>query len=424
VTQTLQAIEYETKLLDSSVIVRDGRVEVYPEAQSAGRVTVRFLKDRLELQAGGVIGVIPLNNDLTLEVSTRVPVARVEEIIRRAGGTKLVPLPYDRGFVPSAQDFIDVDDLIAAQFRVVLGQLPFEGLYKTYVQRTEWGPSPRGRILASPTFIQMRTSLRPQAAYEYFARTANNPPNQLILAAGNHLASLLEKKTSGPSRQAMALRAQLELFDGVNPVEHQAVGQLPSNRPVLEQTVELAQLILTRGGVRFYGGGRVRLPSFLINMETVFEDYARTVLQRSSQLSAYEVLHGEEKPPKGGAGHVFEIAGALGNTAATPDIVIKREGLVRAIVEVKYKPCESKPLRDNLNQTIVYGVAYNSPIVVLLYPCVGEQQTTVEFLGRVRGISCFKATLQLMNPNLDAEEERLAELLAKLFDDQPDMAAA
>lgn len=415
----LDVVEYETRVVDSSLLVRDGRIRVHPEAQSSGGVGVRFLKDQLELKAGGVIGVIAVNDDVLLEVRTRVPVARIEEIVRRSGSSAFVPLPYDRGYIPSTQEFVSVDDLIADKFRALLAELALEGLYKTYSQVTGRGSSPRGRILAARTFVRLRTSLRPEAHYQHFGRTIDNAPNRLIHAAGRSLVNDLEHKRGRPTTLSLALRSQLEMFQGVADIDLKSgieIGYLPANRPLLEQAVELSKLILFKRGVRFFGEGNVHLPSFLINMEKVFEEYARAALQKNPALASVCVLDGNKKPPEGAAGQVFEVAGSLGNQAANPDIVLMRDGAPVCVIDAKYKPCVGRPDRSNLEQVIVYAASYKAPVALLLFPCTEGQNTEIQFLGTIRDIDCYKATLQLMNDDLDAEEQALGELLSAVVE--------
>lgn len=418
-TITHDVIEYETRVFDSSAFVRNGRVELNPEAQAKGGVALRWAKGKLELQAGGVIGIIPLNDDVILEVRTRVPVARVEEIVRRSGTAPFVALSDDRGFNANDRDFLAVDDLIADRFISVLAELAFEGIYKTYTQRTSQGSSPQGRILPAPTLLSLRTSLRPRAHFQHFVRTSDNEINRLILAAGHMLASNLEGQPGRPRRLSAMLRSRLEMFGGVRLLSAGGpwrIAALPANRPMLAQAVELSQLILLRHGVRFFGEGGVKLPSFLINMEKVFESYVRCLLRNSPRLKDFEILDGNHEPPAGAASEIFEVAGPLGNHATKPDLVVRRNGVILCVGDVKYKPCPQQPDRANLEQVLVYGLSYGAPKTLLIFPCASGQETSVEFLGTVRGIDCYKATLQLMNQSLDKEELNLCDLVGALLE--------
>lgn len=417
----LSVVEYETCSFDSAAFVRDGRIAINAEAQTIGKVSFRWDRAELKVQAGGMIGLVPLNDAVMLEVKTRVPVARLEEIIRRSGGARFDVLGHDRGFSPAELDSLTIDDLLAVRFSAILKELSFEGVFKSYVRRTGQGSSPAGRVLAAPTYLSLRTSLRPRAHFESFERTIDNDINRLILAAGRALAGRLATQNgTGKRKLARRLASQIEMFHGVG--DHRQVDRagsesVPSNRPILAQAVELARLVLLRRGVRFFSHGSVRLPSFLINMETVFENYVRRVLERAPLLDAFSILDGNLQPPLGAAAQIFEVAGPLGNHETAPDIVIRTSDRVVCVADIKYKPCPRKPDRSNLEQVLVYALSYGAPCAVLVFPCSRGQVTALEFLGSVKGIKCYRATLQLMDNDLDAEEAQFADQFAQLLNE-------
>lgn len=416
---TLQVIEYGMRSFDSAAFVRNGRVDLNPEAQSKAKVTVGWMDGGVRVQAGGMIGLVPLSDSILLEVKPRVPVARIEELIRRSASAPFIELSFDRDFNAAELDFLSLDDLVAARFSQLLQELPFEGLYKTYAREISQGTSPVGRVLPAPTYLSLRTSLRPRAHFESFTRTIDNDVNRLILAAGRALLATLEEKVRGSGKLANTLRSQLKMFEGVKAMPRKGPWQSespPTNRPILQMAVELARLILLRCGVRFFGQGRIILPSFLVNMETVFENYVRRVIENSPRLAAFGILDGNHRPPRGAASEIFEDAGAFGNHETKPDIVVRDDQGAICVADVKYKPCREKPERSNLEQVLVYALAYGAPRAMLIFPCSEGQTTSIEFLGRVKGITCYKATLQLINPDLDAEEAQFCGELARLLE--------
>jgi 5-methylcytosine-specific restriction enzyme subunit McrC len=411
--------EYGKRRFDSADFVREGRVELNSEAQEKANVTFSWVDGGVRIQAGGMIGLVPLSDTVVLEVKPRVPVARLEELIRRSASAPFVELSFNRGFTPVEQDFLSLDDLMAARFSEVLRELSFEGLFKTYARVTKQGTSPAGRILPAPTYLSLRTSLRPRAHFQSFTRTIDNEINRLILAAGTMLLGTLEAKRRGSSKLAIGLRSRLQVFEGVKampPDRFWRSEPVPANRPILQQAVELSRLILMRCGVRFFGHGPVTLPSFVINMETVFENYVRRVLEGNPHLATFGILDGNLRPPKGAASNIFEVAGPLGNHETKPDIVIKSDHRVLCVADVKYKPCPKQPDRSNLEQVLVYALSYGAPCAVLMFPCSEGQATAVEFLGKLKDINCYKMTLQLMNPDLDAEEMLFCKHLEQLLE--------
>jgi len=94
---TYEVIEYGKRTFDSADFVRDGRVELNPEAQSKAKMTFGWADGRVRVQAGGMIGIVPLNDSVLLEVTPRVPIARLEELIRRSASAPLRRTKFQSG---------------------------------------------------------------------------------------------------------------------------------------------------------------------------------------------------------------------------------------------------------------------------------------------------------------------------------------
>jgi hypothetical protein len=108
------------------------------------------------------------------------------------------------------------------------------------------------------------------------------------------------------------------------------------------------------------------------------------------------------------------LRGGLG-ARATPDIVFRRadppEVTFPLLVEVKYKPSEDRPKRDDLNQAISYGAAYASPAVVLVQPSgAGPRPTPLAYLGEVANMRMYQYAMNLA-ADLGSEEQQLADAL-------------
>jgi len=157
----------------------------------------------------------------------------------------------------------------------------------------------------------------------------------------------------------------------------------------------------------------MRLPSFLIKMDDVFESYARKFMQSNLAFDSFRILDGNHQPPIGAAKYLFDDDGVLGNREATPDIVITRDGMPISVLEVKYKPCPGNPDRDHLNQVMTYAVTYKVKHATLVYPSKKSQSTNLAYLGIVDGIKCFKATVDLSCENLLDQEDQISRLIAE-----------
>lgn len=413
-TLVIKAREHEPITVPAELILQDRRLDLFPDLQGEKLFRIKLRADALEVQPTGYIGFIPLNHRVAIEVEPRMPIANVEHLLARSRQSPAVTLPYIRTFSESAVDITPFAQLLAARYATLLHELRFEGMYKTYALRQYVGSSPSGRIQPLATALRSRSMRRAMAVYERFDRTIDNAANRVILAAGQRLLSSLLFRAGSELKLARSIKAGLALFEGVNETrepEMPSLAGLPEQRPFFGQLVALSGVILREQGVRLRGEGLLRLPSFLIKMENVFEGYARIIMQESEALSQFQVENGNYHPPVGAAKQLFTDAGVLGNREATPDIVVSQDGKSVCVIEVKYKPCKGHPERDNLNQLLTYAITYDVKTAVLLYPAMDKQETGIERIGTVQGIDCYKALVKLSTNQIEKEECILCEAI-------------
>src|SRR5580692_9882911 len=83
----LNITEWDTATVAPHLLLRDGCLEVYPEVIGKEYFTIRQQPGALRLQAGGFIGLIPLNDRLSIEVKPRVPIDNLSHLMHVAEGT-------------------------------------------------------------------------------------------------------------------------------------------------------------------------------------------------------------------------------------------------------------------------------------------------------------------------------------------------
>jgi 5-methylcytosine-specific restriction enzyme subunit McrC len=150
------------------------------------------------------------------------------------------------------------------------------------------------------------------------------------------------------------------------------------------------------------GGTDIFLPSFLVDMETLFEEYVLRVL--SQRLRQFRVAGaGESAKP------LFDDMVA---PEANPDVVIYSDGTAVAVGDVKYKP---RYTREDLNQVISYALSYNVKVAVLFLPALTEQDAGRTEIGRIRGIQVYEYALWLGSAELSLEAQRMADSIGGLL---------
>lgn len=417
--ETIKTREHETVPIAGDLILTEGRLNLYPDLPADRLFKLSLRPAGVTIQPAGYIGFVPLNALVALEIAPRIPVANVEYLLAKSGLTPEITLSHIRAFGETKEAAAPFLMLLATRFVGLLRELRFEGLFKSYAPRRYVGASPSGRLFPFATALRSRTSGQAVAVFERFDRTLDNPINQLILAAGRKLlASPLLADGEANAKLARLIRQGLSPFSGVSRVAEPAIpdqAKLPANRPFLRQLVNVSGVILRERGVRLRGEGRLRLPTFLIQMDKVFETYVRKTLQADDALDGISVLDGNLRPPAGAQAVLFATPGPLGNHELSPDIIMAQEGAPVSVIEIKYKPCFKKPDRDHIEQLLTYALGYNVRRAALLYPAAEEQATALTPLGTVNGIECFKITFDLSADDLGESENELRRLIRDEF---------
>lgn len=416
--ETIKTREHETVSVSSELIFTGGRLNLYPDLLGERLFKLLLRPSGVAIQPAGYIGYIPLNNSVAIEVSPRIPVANVEYLLAKSELTPAITLPYVRQFGETSEAAAPFLMLLALRFDGLLRELRHEGLFKTYTARRRSGPSPSGRLFPLETALRSRISGRATAVFERFERTLDNPTNQIILSAGRKLLGCPLFAGGVNAKLARSIRDELSSFPGVSRVEEPMVPDdalLPANRPFLRQLVGVSGVILREQGVRLRGEGRLRLPTFLIKMDEVFEAYVRRTMQMSDKFPGLRILDGNLKPPTGAERLLFSNAGPLGNREMRPDIVLADENQVLSVIEIKYKPCPKQPDREHVEQLLTYALAYGVTRAALLYPAAENQATALTKLGDVNGVECYKITVDLSADDLRASEADLCRLVAQEF---------
>lgn len=425
--------EYEQIGVPATDILRNGSLDVFPSVIQHGYFTVRPRAGPLALQAGGFIGVIPLNERVAIDVRTRVPVRNLSRVLRVSGET---PLGLEHGvrlYDPEPDLYPSLVDVFARTMCDHARVINLNGLLREYVRREESTSFPRGRILMNATMKSCAAKgLNHRVSSAWFQRTTDNPSNRClkysIWVLAQLRATLADAGDVAPGRRVVKeLNAAFRSFDGVALdrgrrflADATVVGKraVPAVRAYYRPALDLALLTISRSAIRIdHDGGEVAIPSLVLNMGEMFESYLRNVLVHHSQSGRWggTVLNGNISSPRGGGKLLFDSGKRI---SATPDIVVKPRATSSSkpvVIDVKYKPAH-KLDRDDLNQIVAYGASYRCRDVVLVqpksdkpYPAAGLRR-----LGVIEDLRVHQYIFDLDTVDLMAEEERFGSSISAL----------
>jgi 5-methylcytosine-specific restriction enzyme subunit McrC len=392
------------KLSISELLVQN-ELEIYPEVISKGYFSLQFQGKNLQLTAGPFVGLIPINAHLTIDVRPKLPVGNLARIIELTRSSLSALDRLKRTYVAEDDSSPGVLEFLARSLLEELKVIFTKGLNRVYVKTEENTSHPRGHLNFERTFrLNFIKGISHKASSSFFWNTTNTPHNQLIRFALQFAAerlSRLEKRNRGLLDRLSAALRQFEAIPLADPrgCIKQVENELRLNRIIRSYyipSLEIALAIVRGRSVVAGDGGKVELPSYIINFETLFEDYIRKALCWKEHDAPFEVLDGNST----GQRPLFDDSS---QPPAQPDILIKRdENLL--VVDVKYK---EKVDRADVNQVVTYASVYRTNAVVLLHQAPAEDEGGLFLRGTIGTLSLYCYQFNLGSSDLIAEEKRL-----------------
>lgn len=440
--ETRQLKEFQTVDVAASEVLTDGRLDFYPEVRKKGYFLVRVGVSGLTVQAQGFVGVIPVNERLTLEVLPRVPLGNLSRILEVSGTSPVALAHALRLYQTEGRMYPSLASVYSRGLRDVVETIVDRGLLKEYVRVGEETSFPRGRIDMNGTAQRLASrGIAHRVAVMHWQRTVDQPVNRCLLYAAWRLhqyASEVSDAISPADRRRLHLDLNYVFlqFQGVHLDRSErflgddlVTGRrpLPSLRGYYRPALDLAVAVIGRQAILLeQAGAQVQLPSLIVNMSTAFEAYIRAALvARSSALDGIDVVDGNLAPPQGGRGRVFHSGM---HVVATPDIVYRHRRLrtVPLLLEVKYKPAGAQVNRDDLNQAITYAFAFRSPNVVIVQPRGEASLLPVGLtqLGRVGAVTVWRYVFDLAADLVPGEDAMAAAFQQLAEAETPNLSGA
>lgn len=425
--------EHEEIELPQTLLAEGGIVHAFSEALEKDYFTIRSKKGRLVLQAGGYVGVIPINGNLLLDIRPKVPLGNLERVLLHSESGLQQFKKGKRKYSTSKFSPKAVSDFLWSEFLEQAELVHELGLLKVYTESTGAVAVPKGRIFPFQSALISQISGRPKAQCAWQSKTANTGPNRLI----KYLLHLLHRKSQGSPDKNLRRRVSfcLSQYDAIpldlaktfmQEKEVYDPSCIPASRDHYRNIMRISHMILSGHGVGFMESTStaIEATSLLINMEVVLEDYIRSILRSNQELVTSGVsVHNGNKAGNDGAkqpllketDHTNQIQQKI---LATPDVVLRKNGDVGAsniVLDVKYKSVKKLADRADINQVIAYAASYGSKSAVLVYPSSNGNHGLM-CLGAFDKTTIFQYFLDLTNLDFDAEEKRFAKAMASLFD--------
>ncbi|WP_055497473.1 McrC family protein [Streptomyces albus] len=425
------------------VLGPDGRLTLLPQVLNK-YVEADFVGEGLRLSAKGISGLIPLTDRITLQVRPRFPIRNLTRMVAVCG--------YVPTMLPALRDYQLTDrwsdwllDVMADALLAALDTVSLNGLLRTYHRRSEAGSYPHGRINTTASTLRYASrGINHKAEFSWFERTADNAPNRCLKSA----VALLHARYSRVPRQKGVRQRIARLSDSMRVLQDvrletrpsslddphvRGAAPLPETRSYYRPALELAVALLTGQGLNLDAhSGNVSMPTLLVKTEDLFEEFVRVSLREAlSDHTMLSVLDGNQKPGKvrlyeglsdseEKALPAHEVPTAPGREPeANPDIVFRlNDGTHPLVADVKYSNVKGYAARSEVEQVILYGHRYRSPVAMTIHPRRADSKKGLFIAGRIGSTIVAQYRVDLGADDLEAEMEEMAKGISDLIASQ------
>ncbi len=316
----------------------DGKLDINPIMGRTGEY---------RLKATSHVGFIRLPSGRTIHIKPKVQIETIFAML--AAVHTQVKFEYAPQSYSSLKDLFE---FVVAIFARRTWTLLSGGIIKGYQERTGEMITVRGRIMFAETLRRNPATLHKHIC-RYIHFTADVPENRILKWAAFclSLSSYRDKTLGGKLRRIYGTMADVEL-DANAPLMLDRLVYHRLNEHY-RPTLELADMLLRH--LTYSGSpGAHRFLGYLVDMNSLFEEYVAAVLSRNLRAD-FEIMPQEFVP--------LTTEGAV---TVRPDVTIRtRDKLPLLAVDAKYK---LEDHQADLNQMLAYHHALGVDVAVLVYP--------------------------------------------------------
>jgi|GEM_PF-1563087 5-methylcytosine-specific restriction enzyme subunit McrC len=320
-----------------------GRLEVLPTSR----------RDYYRLTALGCTGIL-VAPTCRFVIRPKIPLANIFAMI-----DPLADMPSQADRI-APEKGTEALDFLAGQLARRMAERVTAGLFRAYRECREQGTVLHGR-LDLPAQLREAPGRKDQLHSQYDDLSADLPCNQVVKATAEALIALPLLSTNIRA----ALRQALAGFEEVSSAPLSAYlweavegKRLPAEyRPLLDLCRLLGDSLTLNEAA-----GNVPVPSFLLDLERVFEMHVtRGIVEAFAQdpdhTVAVQVMRTVHEP----VAHQPDIT-------IRPDLTIDRDDRTVWVIDAKWKRLPGNAETTDLYQVLAYGTALGATGVVLVYP--------------------------------------------------------
>ena len=347
---------------------------------------------RHALKSNQYVGMIPLQGRI-VKIIPKIPKISLISMTRYA--LDLPQIMLSEQFL--AQDNNDYLDIVAlmllTEVEEILRKIPIHG----FVAKEEDLHYIRGKILFKHQIL--RNNGRHDRIFCKYSDLSQDVLENRIIKASLHA---LRDYPFVDARMNNWIEEQLQYCDKISLVrisDHafRSINFTPLNEHY-RNALSMCQLVLENQSITQLGEGFSSLPPFLINMDSLFQDFVAQIILISLGQENVSVRPTE----------FADLASV--RLKIYPDIELFVQGTQQMILDTKYKEPTSEPSRDDLSQMVLYSNSTGIKKCVLVYPTKLEKKR----FDLKNGITLYCIGFDTSASNLEEFEEKCRQFVAEL----------
>lgn len=355
--------------------------------------------NEVEISARDHVGVTPLTPSSSLEIQPKIDWDQVFNVFlevhryERTFDYHGVPIT---NFLADSKDLEDIYLIVAANYLRNLQPILRHGLIRSFRSRRIDAVDAHGRIDIKKSIWNYKSGI-PKQHFITKEPDYNIPANRLIHAAGKYLLTLFRHNAPSDAHRGYYsifsdVRDKVEYLESrgisselsdIEEYRRITVGMLPPQRGYYGEAIRISKTILLSATGRPLTGGEEQLTmDYLINMDSLFQDYSQIVLERQAKKitdqSLDEDLNIEIKD--GPSYAPFEDI----RTNIEPDHIVCKNGEFVAVLDTKYYSDGRDPTRnlENRKQMYRYSTILGIDEMTFICPSTKAQSRTIRPSGK------------------------------------------
>ncbi len=350
--------------------VSDGTRQVADRLAAGNLLDLTELRYGLEVKAFSHVGRVRIG-DLAITILPKIKPTSLLSLLRYAYGFRRLKRVSDTTHLVDQCGF---EDILISQLNAEVRELISRGLLRSYLATTERLGSPRGRIDLTRMALDGGT-IEATLPCQHHPRVEDTFLNQVLMAGlrlAYSIASIVDLRRES-RRIASLMEEQVSPMRLDEALLNRARRQMSRLTTTYAPALAIIQLLLEGQGIVLEGRKTTTtLPGFLFDMNSFFQALMSRFLRDNLPGHSVRDEHGLKGMMRY---HPKFNPRQRQSPTPRPDYIVSQEGVIRSILDAKYRDLWEKSLpREMLYQLVVYAIGHPQlSQSTILYPTADDR---------------------------------------------------